>query len=629
MDENELRQLNFVHRASKRKRETAAGQASTLSSKIDALQSMSVKTDISFPLVEGVLQEMQVNLDSLADCIEAVDALEAKMEKAEQLADYVRRYSEFLNRKIEAAIALSKGFRYIEAIHLLENVKIPADLMSFRFVAVFNEVSLYLQAGFYHDFAEYQIAHRQPPLSEEQFAAYSSLVQSLPVGVHDRGKKYSYIDHLEGLEYLMLSIAIGGKRLDEEAVRSYASRVQAFYQSKNRHSKLTIWRFHLFHYALLRRYNEACRYYFEEAPEYKNALALFHAKTLFFAKDLEHPAFVLSETDEDFRIAFLTEDMIRKDDVDLKHEAVSLAASIRERADVFAQSLARAYLSFPSDSPRRSIFVDCLQEATFTQRVYFADVCFQSDLDRKTQLQLIGLLGYRVNHIRADLEKVAPALVEIKGKLDDFLIERFDEITDRLYRSPKAIKIATKTPIDDVRKLSNREIKGPPKGKSYPSSEVKGHSLLAYLFGWLAAILIPLVICFGAALAIYLNLSEEVRPYALLAPALALYLYMLFITIIHFGNDERGSAYVRRYIGVLCLLLSIVTFLYFAFPQTLSMISSIRYTLIIGTAIVTVFTQFVLKEYRQRLGFWIYWPSSVLLVASLGFLIFDLMNGLI
>ena len=230
---------------------------------------------------------------------------------------------------------------------------------------------------------------------------------------------------------------------------------------------------------------------------------------------------------------------------------------------------------------------------------------------------------------KANLEVVSSSLLTIRENVYGDHLPRIDRITDSLFRSAKAIKTAVKTPVNDVRTLSLLGFQDPPKGKKYTAPIVKGRSRFAYAIAWIIGLLIVLGLAAGAVALIYLYCPMASRPYAYLAPTFFIHGTILFLVVRHCDNDERGSAYARRVLGVVFFLLAALTLAYFMYPVQLAMFSDVGYTLIIGTAVMTLTTLTFLKDFRSKLGFWMYWPTMTLLVASVVYMIINMMNGLI
>lgn len=630
MGEDYGREISFALHAAKRKKEIALRQAEEAEAILEKVEGLDLDIDFDFPLIKTELLEMQHNLDLLALDVEGLKKADEEIEEIKKTADYISSYAHYLANVIDQARVARKKGTYLEALALFENVKIPAYLRQFKFFALYYEIFSYIKASLFHDLAEDNISKGVAPLLLEQFDAYAALVETLPIGLHDEKEKNFYLDHVRSIYFCLC--------LDEIKRSPYleASRVDAYLNSKHGFatplpyvSNLTKWRYRLFKAALLEAYNRSCFYFFDKKRDYKNALALFHQSLLFSKTGLQHEAYINCNDDESFRVAFLKQDTLSKEGEDFAYEVSFIAEAIANPFDISSRTLADIYFHPSLEKKEKDALIRCLQKCNFMQRVFFVDACFENPMDKEDCKALVNLIAYNKKSRIADLERVSSSLLRIKKKVkypESVIIE---EVIRSLFRSARAIKLAVKSTNENVRALARLTYDGPPKGKPTENKLVRARSLGAYVFLWILAFLIPILLYAGASTLIVLYCPQDKWNYAFLAPLFFLYFYILRGIILHYGNDERGSAYARRVFGLVCFIFSLATLLYFIFPSYFSFMSGYGYTAIIFSSVMVLYTQIALKEYRVKAGFWMFWPSAVILVGALFFMIFDMMNGLI
>ena len=593
------------------------------------IESIDVAPDLRFPLMESALVEMQINLSQVSTRLWEISRCKEDIDKAKRTKEWISSYASYLDSKLRYAMFQCKTERFDEAITALKNIKIPSELLSFRFASIFYELKQWLIAKIYKEKAEWMNSHSKCPLSDNEFTLFKEAVERLPIGVHSKSDFARMQDYLVGLSFLRESYLLDNKKLTPEKMVQLGQDIQRLEYSGMNSSSLTRWRHHVLRYRLLRSYNEACVEYFDTHPEYRDALTLFHYKHLFDAAELNHPAYTDSESDEEFRIAFLREDILRKNGNDFFEVAASISSTITSCDDIPCITIATVLTSSYLKDNQRASLLKVISGLTFTKRVYIFVAAKKIGVDDKNEEELFGLLEGNKQHRYADLEKVAKPLLYIRKNINPKFSERLENVIDSLFRSPKSIKIAVKTPMNEVRDLSKKGYKNPPVGSKYVSTPIKGHGKFYYGFTWFLAIVIPLAIAAVASALIYLYCPAGGQPYAYLAPPIFLEISFLTIVSMHCGRDERGSAYARRILGFIFIALAIFTLFYYIFPSELSAFATFGYTLIIGTAVMAFTSMMTLKDFNRRFGFWTYWPVAVILSAALVFLIIDMMNGLI
>ncbi len=596
---------------------------------LNEMKELSVSFEPSYPLMESALGEMQNNLNELAACLDRASQLGEEINKSKETAKWIEEYGEFLARKIKAVRSLKAAGKFKSAIEMLREIHIPAELNEFHFVSVYREVSMWLLADLYRCKAEEENKQGKMPLSNDEYDYFEKLVAVLPIGLNPASSKKSMEDYLRGLYFLRASYWLDDHYLTTEVLEAYAMRIQEHLYREYNASKLTQWRFRVLRYRFVRAYNEACKHYFDDEPEYKDALAFFHLKNVFSEDELTHKAYIESENDEAFRVAFLQSDMLRKGSNDFHEESGSISLTIASPMDIPARALAKTYVDPNLGEKRKAILLNEFSSMTFTQKIYFLEAVVKEGISEQDEDQLLSVFESNKAQRKANLEKVSTSLLAIKERLYESHVSRFDRITDSLFRSSKAIKTTIKTPINDVRTLSRLGFKDPPKGKKYVSTMVKGRSRGLFALAWIIGLIVVIGLAFGASWLIHLYCPAQYQPYAYLAPTFFVHGCILFLIVRYCDNDERGSAYARRVLGVILLLLAVLTLFYFMFPVQLNMLVNVGYTLIIGTSVMTLVTLTTLKDFRKRLGFWMYWPTMTLLVASVVFMIINMMNGLI
>lgn len=611
------------------KRDSARRKLQKSQQNLAEMKEYKVTFEPSFPLMDSALGEMQTNLNELAERFERVNRLDGEIAKAKETAEWIDQYGAFLARKIQAVRSLKATQKYDDAIAMLRGLSIPSELKGFRFAATFAEVSMWLLAGLYRDKAELLNKHGKMPLDDEEYSYFEKLIAALPVGLNTEAEKRLFEDYLRGLYFLRASYWLDEHPLTADTLESFASKMQEYQYRDYNTSKLTQWRFNVLRYRFVTSYNEGCKRYFEEEPEYKDALAFFHYKGVFKESELTHKAYIESQDDDSFRVAFLQNDMLRKSPADFEEESASISLTVANPMDIPSKSLAKSFVDPNLDQKRKEILLKEIALMTFTQKVFFLEAVVKEGISEQDEDLLLSVFESNRRQRKANLEKIASSLLTIRKSLRPGNLRRFDKVTDSLFRSSKAIKTAVKTPLNDVRTLSRLGFQDPPKGRKYIAPVVKVRSKGLYAFLWIIGILLVLGLAAGASLLIYIYCPAQYRPYAYLAPTFFVHLSILFFVIANCDSDERGSAYARRVLGVIFFLLAVLTLLYFMYPVQLGVLVDVGYTLIIGTAVMTLVTLTVLKDFRKRLGFWMYWPTMTLLVASVVYMIINMMNGLI
>ena len=596
---------------------------------LEQLDKLSVNAKPSFPLIENALMEMQINLNHVSTRLWQISQLGDQLDRGKATAKWIHEYGDYLSSKLRFVGALKHNGRFDEAITALKECKIPSELRSFRFASLFLELAPWIEINLHLDKAEAQNKASLCPLTDEEYDNCVQLIQGLKFGLHARGDKAILEDRLRGIYFLRAAYKLDHEKLTSETLETLANHVQEYQYRDYRSSALTQWRYYSLRYRLVDSYNKGCVDYFDLNPEYKDALCFFHHKSFFRNEEILHKAYLSCEDDDSFRVAFLHADLMRKNEGDFYEEAASIVSTISKDEDIPSRCIADVFADPALDDARKQTLLKEISASPFPTKVFVFDAAMSKGISESDEEMLLEALEANRGQRKADLEKVASALLNIRAAIHPSLSNRFDEVVDSLFRSSTAVKITVKTPINDVRTLSKFGFKDPPKGSKFNSRVVKARDFYAYSFRWFIAIIIALGITGAGYYFTAVYCPESFRPYVYIAPALFLLIFILVTVQRNCGTDERGSAYARRALGIAFFLLSVLTLLYFIFPTTLIGLKDFGYTLIIGVTVMTLSTMVCLKDYKSRFGFWTYWPTMLVLVASLVFLIIDMMNGLI
>ena len=590
-------------------------------------ENLSLSFDVKLPLAESILSELESNLRAMADLTADLLQLHGELDRAKARAEWIGECGHELAMRIRLAGELSKENKYREALAALNVPEIPEELQIYRFYPTFLETSQWLKAHLYHELAEFNIMHDALPLEDEEYADYVALAASLPLGMYDYPHQWKYKDHARGLSFSIAAYKLKAKPLLAKELDSYISLLRDFLYHNHYGSDLTKWRFRAFRYTFLCQFNASCHYYFDVGRDYKKALAFFQSKAIFKPGDLDHPAYVHCEDELSFRIAFLKNDMLRKSDVDFREEIASVALMIAARNDIASTSLAEVRLAL-EDPKKIEIYDHEMLSLRFEQKIYLFDAMMALSPDLALQKEMLAILLDRKSKRKVHLEDAAPALLSIREKLEPSLLGKYESLVGSLFHSLTATRICTKTTVEEVRELAHRPNKMP-RGKKTRATTVVGHSTFGYVMSWIFTCLVAIGAIGGVAFFVYLYCPADIQPFAYLAPLFGLYFFFAIIVIAHSGTDEAPSAYFRRIMGVVTLLLALGSLAYFGWPTQLAFLSSVGYTMIIGSASMMLLSMWIFREFRPRIRYFTYWPAFAVLVAALVMMIINMMNGLI
>ena len=628
MDKNNARELSFALRAAKRNKERAYLQASNAYEEYQRLANRHLEVDFSFPNMEEGLHQLQSCIDEVFLHQEDLHRIAHQVERAKESASEISRLGKTYAGVIQEVCALREQKHFESAIALLKQHEVLDAYKGYKFAKTYAEVASYLLVSSYHDLAEARIQKGESPLSEAEYADYESSIDKMILGMHTKQDKAQFKDHLHGIYYYLQAEKLSQTNLTVDNLDHYHEILDSYRYKGFGCSRLTLWRFDLYRSGFYQQFNKACSYYFDERPEYKDALVFFAHRDYLPYSYLEHPCYREANDEESFRACFLTQDMLRKEDVDFKLEVRSILQTVKEAKDIPSVSVARLYCHPNIGEAKRKMILEILKLVAFSQRIFVIEACFDFGINDDTKHLLLPLLLVPMKQRKCNLEAVAPSLSKISNQIQGSDKEAFDELVASLYRSGKAHRICIKSEEESVRLLSKKKF-GLSLGKKISNSTVKARSRGAYACLKVLSILLPILLMGASVFAIYSWCPEDAIGYALLAPILFAYLYILMMVLLHYGRDERGSIVAKRIIAFVSLALAIWAMLYFIMPEPLSFYRLYGYMTLILALLIAVPTQIILKEHKVKLGFIILWLALIVSIAASIFLILDTINGLI
>ena len=628
MDNNYARELSFALRAEKRNKERAYLQASSAYEEYRRLANRHLDVDFSFPNMEEGLHQLQSCIDEVFLHQEELHRIAHQVERAKESAEEIAKLGAIYADVIKDVCLFRENKQFASAIHLLRQYEIQDAYKDYKFAKTYAEVASYLLVSSYHDLAELRIQKGELPFNDDEYERYQASIEGLLIGMHGKRDKAYFLDHLHGIYYYLRAEELKQTNLTVENLEHYRKILDEYRHIGYGCSRLTLWRFNLYRSSFYQQFNKACFYYFDEHPEYKDALVFFAHRDDLPSSYLEHPCYKNAHDEENFRICFLMEDMLRKEEMDFKLEVRSILQTVKEAKDIPSISIARLYCHPKISKKKQDMILEILKLATFSQRIFVLEACFGLVINDEEKHKLLQLLLVPMRHRKCDLEAVAASLLEISSHVQETDKEMFDELVASLYRSSKAHRICIKTDVDAVRLLSKKQCRSRV-GEKNKDSNIKARSKGSYNFLRVLSVVLPILIVGASIFAIYMWCPMEALGYALLAPIIFTYFYLLILVLCHYGKDEHGSVVAKRIIAFVCLAISIWALLYFIMPEALCFYRLYGYMTLILVPLIAVPTQFILKERKAKLGFIILWLSLAVALAAGIFLILDTINGLI
>lgn len=457
MEKNRAREISFALRAAKRNKERAYLQASGVYEEYRRLAGRHLDVDFSFPKMEEGLHQLQSCIDDVFLYQEELHRIAHTVERAKDNAATIQKQGRVCAEVIKTVGLLRSQGEYQAAIALLKQNQIKKAQCTFKFAKTYAEVASNLLVSSYHDLAEQRIQQGLIPLNNDELKAYQEAIDAFYLGLHSKKEKAHFQDHIRGLHFYIEAMKLDSLELSPDNI-AYFQEVFAMYsQHAFGCSKRTLWRYSLFRSAFCKQFNKACYRYFDEAPEYKDALFFFQHRDMVPSEYLEHPCYKASKDENEFRSAFLTEDMLRKEDADFALELQAILQTVKEAHDIPSQSIALLFCHPKVNDERHKMILKVSESGTFSQKIFIVESCLTPNMEQTLKHDLLQLLYVPKKRRKCDLEAVADSLLNISKHIGHEDKEAFDKLIASLYRSFKAHSICRKSQVEAVRTLAKKQ----------------------------------------------------------------------------------------------------------------------------------------------------------------------------
>ena len=629
---NELQTRLDEAKARTAEAEKALAEVKAETAKIEALD-LNVEPTLSKS--KEVVVKIKKNLKTIQKKEDELNGMCLSLSGAFSAAEMMEHYALHAETVLRLVHLLASRGRYNDALRMLEELKQPILDLDFGLPLKFQRVAKAIydwnKADLYAKKGEREIKNGDLPLSAEEMDEYGRINDSLVVSLRDQRAKDYHLDKRNG--FLFVTYAMHEKEVDQDKDSFLAlqpKRLEIDMLGENM-SQLTRERANEVIKIFEDEYNKLSTAAFEEQRNYEEALFYFQNKAGVKPEHITHKAFREAENETEFRFYFLEAEALKKTEEEFAIDCRALVVEAKYKGD-FPITLLAHYLALPElPSEKLQLLMRELSHLTFERLLYVIGKAMEIGLDEPRQALAVDTLITKKKK-RGNLEDMAEYLVLLNEKLEETQKAKFASLLKGMIRSPRARKVITKSQDGNVHALRGEDKENfvKPLGKKMKNTNVKYWDVINKFLYVALAVIMPLLVC--AAGFVVLHFVKDLGlagKFLYLAPFVIGFVAVNCVIFLRFGRDERGSEIARRLIGLDALWKAVLGLLFFILPTQLSFFAPYGYFLLISSALEGFWGFLVFKDRRKVCGFLFYLPTLLCTIASVVFIILDLMKGLI
>ncbi len=572
-----------------------------------AMASVSSRNEELSRLAEGFAKAKEEATSLLGK----VEAIHDASKKASSLLREL--YFKARDNKIDEAFALTLAMEEI-----INEQKESAPV----FASTLEEIKGYSEAYLYR--RKYESGQMDTGLARR----YVDLCLNLPTRLHNEKEKQALLYRAYAAYYQAVVIEEKEKPHDLTTLKAF-SEIEIEAKKVGEEASPTLRNaIKKVHEAFASEYNELANRYFLEERNYEKAKGVYLLSLLLMPNEIGLEAY-RSPDEESFRLAYLLEGAVMKDDIQFVEDLHQLEkrTSLKEEDGIIFASV----LSCPriSDSKAQSVF-NLFDSLDFEKQVVLLGHCCRGEISEPRKHELYLRLC-RNKKKGGNLEVMAKDLLLLQENCPENHKNEFEKILKGLIRGPHAHKIGVKSTSKAVHSLygENEENFRAPIGKPMKKTQVKYLSkgaMAGIIIGFIAAILVVLAAptllfrFLGGLDPIYLSVIEG-------GSSLLLFFVLASFMFARFGRDERGSALFRRLVGIHCFIMAAASLTVFLLPEQIGAYYIYGLGSLMGAGSVGLLSFLLFKDKKKRWSYSIYVPLALVLIAAIVFLALGLSKG--
>ena len=583
--------------------------------------------------LEKTEQRLLALHDNLNTLLEAKKKMASFVKPIENIAkgkEDIAYYATYLEEVLQYVKSLDEQGKYEQAlvgIDALNSKFLPLDYgIPLKSQKLIREILGHEKACVYAHMGEANLRAEQPALEEAKMEAYRQIAENLGTQINGEAGKQYHLDKLVGFGYANAALRFRGQILSQEDFLAALAVDGELSKPGMERSNQTEARRNEFLEIVYGAFNDLSKAAFE-GDDYEQALFYYEHRDYIPEDCIALAAFALP-SEAEFHYAYGVEKCKRQnidnfyefaksqDEALLLHEEYAVGLTARLLAD---PELQEAYFE---------LLVAELKKTDFETMVIVFGEAVNQQLDEERQFSLMSLLVH-CKKKRGDFEKMGPALYELSQNLAPSQQKTFRGLKKDLLRSPHAHRVALKSGCDELHYLygETQENIRLPWGKREKNTVIKSWDFMSMLLYVSLAIIVPLVLAVVVPLvAQAANISPMVNRLSYIAIPVIGVTVALFAIHRRFGFDERGSDVWAKILGISGILFSLYALAFFLFPKILEVTGPYCYGFL-GAGAMCLLATLLLRQKKNAYRALLTIPNVLLLIASVVFLVIDLMNG--
>ena len=541
-------------------------------------------------------------------------------------------YAAFLQEVLIYVEGLDRQKKYQDALIALDALNskfLPLDYgIALKSQKLIREILEHEKACIYSHMGESNIRNEFPPLSDEEMDAYRQIAQNLGTQIDGEAGRYYHMDKLVGFGYANASCRFRGNIRGKDDFLAALAVDGDLSKPGLELSDITQVRRNEFLVILYGAYNDLAKMAFE-GDDYEEALFYFEHRDYIPEDCIAMDAFKLPNETE-FHYAYGIDKAEKKsidefydyakaqDDALFLHDEYVVGLVARLLAD---ENLPESYFELLAAE---------LKKTDFETMVIVFGEAIKHNLPEERQFSLVNLLVHTKKK-RGDFEKMGEALYTLSQELAPSQQKAFKGLKKDLLRSPHAHRVALKSGEEELHYLYGEtpETIRLPLGKREKKPLIKSWDFMVMALYIGLAIILPLAVGGAAPFLIQLaNISPMVNRLSWIAmPVVCIFVALLAIHR-RFGFDERGSDVWGKVFGITGILVAGLSFAFFFMPKQLTFVAPYCYG-VLGLGAMCLLATLLLKQKKNVYRTLMTIPTVLLLIASIVFLVIDLMNGIL
>ncbi len=471
-------------------------------------------------------------------------------------------------------------------------------------------------------------------LNKEEGERHYQRCLALPSGLEKESYKDFLIDEAKGFLYELSAADVSKRPISIGTFLSYLPYWRLALVEDEKESPSTAEKKARFLSALLPCYDDLGRMSFVKERSMEDALTLFRLRDLFPREKISFIPFRFAYDENEMKLYFCESEAIESGEEEYKNSVKDYVEKIKQ-GDEFHFLVMSHLLSLPGlDQERFNIAANATKTLDFENKVHLLASSIALGMEpRRIRVMLDNLSKTRGK--KGNLDAMSKPLLFIKEHLNEPLALRYEPLLQDLLRSPKAHKIAVKSPDSSLRCLFGESPESflPPLGEKMKNTKIRAWGEKAWFSYLIFGIALPVVLILFAFIFFYCHAgigATYASFYNLIPFAAAMALVNVHVCL-WFGRDERGSANARSILLGDAVWKAALAVAYFASPKLFPGLDRFRYTFIIAAAVEALFEFFFLKPTKKSaiLDYFLFGTNFVLCVIAIVFVVLDMMAGLL